>query len=295
MTHRRLIDLGLVPLVSYPLLLVGFIGLSLFLFLKVEFAPYIYVLVSLAVTAKLSETGRNDFLRLWFKKQVYLQIRLLENLIVTLPFVLFLLYKEEFLASAILLAAAALLSLNSFKTDLNITIPTPFYHRPFEFLVGFRSTYLLFPVAYGLTVFALINANFNLGIFSLLLVIMVVLSYYSQPEGEYIVWSFKLSPRMFLWQKMKTALIYTSMLCLPILTALGIAYGSELLTIMAVFAMGCLLLMMVILAKYAAYPHEMNLPEGVILALSVAFPPAMLVFAPFLYTKAVRHLNSYLG
>ncbi len=295
MTHRRLIDLGLVPLVSYPLLLVGFIGLSLFLFLKVEFAAYIYVLVSLAVTAKLSETGRNDFLRLWFKKQVYLQIRLLENLIVTLPFVLFLLYKTEYLASAILLAAAALLSLNSFKTDLNITIPTPFYHRPFEFLVGFRSTYLLFPVTYGLTVFALINGNFNLGIFSLLLVIMVVLSYYSQPEAEYIVWSFKLSPRMFLWQKMKTALIYMSMLCLPILTALGIAYGSELLTIVAVFATGCLLLMMVILAKYAAYPHEMNLPEGVILALSVAFPPAMLVFAPFLYTKAVRHLNSYLG
>jgi hypothetical protein len=45
-----------------------------------------------------------------------------------LPVVLFLLYKEEFLTSAILLVAAALLSLGSFKTTLNITIPTPFCH-----------------------------------------------------------------------------------------------------------------------------------------------------------------------
>jgi hypothetical protein len=71
MTHRRLVDLGLVPLVSYPLIVVGFIGLSLFLFLKVECAPYIYVLISLFITAKLSGTERNDFLKLWFKKHVH--------------------------------------------------------------------------------------------------------------------------------------------------------------------------------------------------------------------------------
>jgi hypothetical protein len=52
--------------------------------------------------------------------------------------------------------------------------------------------------------------------------------------------------------------------------------------------------MTIIFAKYAAYPDEMNIPEGIIIAISVAFPPFVFVFAPYFYIKALKKLERFL-
>jgi hypothetical protein len=51
----------------------------------------------------------------------------------------------------------------------------------------------------------------------------------------------------------------------------------------------------IILAKYAAYPHEINLPEGTLVAISISFPPVLLALIPYLYFKAIRKLNVLLA
>lgn len=293
MTNRKLTDFGLEPAFGYLLTLVSFAGLSLFLFYQTEFAQYIYILISLALTSTLSETGRNDFLKLCFKNKYYKFVRIIENLIFTLPFVSFLIYKQILIGSLLLTIIGLVLSLSSFKTSLNYTIPTPFFKKPFEFTVGFRNTFYIFIIAYILTFIAIYVDNFNLGIFSLLLVFLVSLGFYTKPENEYF-WSFALTPQKFIIEKVKTALVYTSLLSFPVILTLCVFYFDNINAVIAFFLVGCLFLITTISAKYAAYPNEMNLPEGIIIAISISFPPFLLVFAPYFYIKATNKLKRYL-
>jgi len=99
MTKRKLSD-GSRPIVGYLLallILLVFAGFSvLLLYSEMTFAPYIYVLISLFFTSKLSEIKRNDFLKICFASG-YRKIRILENLIIALPFVIFLVCKQQFM------------------------------------------------------------------------------------------------------------------------------------------------------------------------------------------------------
>jgi len=294
MTNRRLIDFGLEPIFGYLLILASFTGLSMFLFYKTEFAQYLYILISFALTSKLSETGRNDFLKWCFNDKHYKLIRIIENLASSMPFLLFLIYNQLLISSIILIAISLILGLSSFKTSWNFTIPTPFYKKPFEFTVGFRNTFLIFPMAYILTVIAVFVDNYNLGIFSLLLVFLVTLGFYTKPENEYFVWSFAMTPKQFMIEKIKTALLFTSMLALPILLTMCFFYFRNMDALLVFYGIGCLCVITMISAKYAAYPNEMNLPEGIILAISISFPPLLLVFAPYFYIKATRKLQRFL-
>ena len=215
MTNRKLKDFGIVPMLGYLLILAAFTGLSIYLFNKTEFAEYAYILISLALTAKLSENGRNDFLKLCFNNKQYKLIRIAENFTVTFPFLIFLLYKQSFVGSGILVVISLLLGLSSFKTSLNFTIPTPFYKNPFEFTVGFRNTFFIFPIAYILTFIAISVDNFNLGIFSLLLIFIVVISFYPKPENEYFVWSYALTAKNLLLENQNCNILH-NYICLPI-------------------------------------------------------------------------------
>lgn len=294
MTNRKLKDFGLNPILGYLMILTSFLVLSIYLFHKTEFAQYAYILISLALTAKLSEIGRNDFLKLCFNNTHYKLIRIAENFSVTLPFLIFLLYKQSFVGSVILVVLSLLLGLSSFKTSLNYTIPTPFYKKPFEFTVGFRNTFFIFPIAYILTYIAISVDNFNLGIFSLLLIFIVLIGFYPKSENEYFVWTFSLTAKQFIVEKIKTALFYTTILCLPILLPLCFFYYTNLVSLLTFYFIGCIFLMTIIFAKYAAYPDEMNIPEVIIIAISAAFPPFIFVFAPYFYIKALKKLERFL-
>ncbi len=295
MANRRLSDFGLEPILGCLLILACFTGFSLFLFYKTEFAQSIYILISLALTSRLSETGRNDFLKLCFGDRNYISVRIIENLTSSMPFLAFLVYKQLFIGAVILVVISLVLGLNIYKKSLNFTIPTPFYKRPFEFTVGFRNTFFIFPIAYMLTFISISVGNFNLGIFSLLVVFFTTLGFYLKPENEYFVWSFAFTPKQFMIGKISTAISYTFLLSLPIILALGLAYFENIYALLAFYCAGCMFLITVILAKYSAYPEEMNLPEGILIAVSISFPPILLLLAPYFYIKANNKLQRYLA
>lgn len=96
MANRRFKDIGLEPLLANLILAVGFVGLSIYLFHKAEFAQYVYVLLALTLIRNLSETRRTDFLKICFGDLKLKKIRVTENLICSLPFRIFLLYNQLF-------------------------------------------------------------------------------------------------------------------------------------------------------------------------------------------------------
>ncbi|MDR0438211.1 MAG: hypothetical protein LBH22_07935 [Bacteroidales bacterium] len=286
------------PIVGYLLallILLAFVGLSMFLFHKMAFAPYVYVLISVYFTSKLSEIKRNDFLKICFENKPYRKLRILENLIVALPFVIFLIYKQQFYPIIILVVITVLIALLTFKTTYSITIPTPFYKKPFEFTVGFRTTFFMFFMAYGLAVIAAVVDNFNLGMFSLILIFLTILTYYLKPENEYFVWSYSFTPAKFLVEKIKTAFLFSFYLCSPILILLSIFYFENLGVMLLFTLLGYLYLTTLILAKYSAYPNEMSLPQVIILVFCLVFPPPILIVViPIFASKSVNKLKEFL-
>ena len=284
-------DFGLSPILGYLLGFIGFYGISIYLFSKTEFAEYFYGLISISFLPKLSEKKRNDFLKTAFSISNYSKLRIMENLIIVFPFLIFLLYQQSFLVTIILLFLSPLMFILNFDNNFNFTIPTPFSKKPFEFPVGFRNTFFLFPFAYFLAYQSILADNFNLGIASMLLITVVVMSYYSKPENEYFIWSFNLTSKDFLIKKIMIGFLFFSFLILPVILSLIIFYPNETLTLLAFILLSYTYIITIILAKYSTYPNEINLPEGILLGISIIFPPLLLGIIPFFYTKSIKQLN----
>lgn len=294
MTNRRFKDTGFEPLFAYLILTVGFIGLSIYLFRKTEFAEYIYLLFALTLIFKLSETRRTEFLKICFGETRLNKIRITENIICSLPFLIFLLYKQLFLSVLLLFVLTTILALVNFRTTLNFTIWTPFSKRPFEFTTGFRNTFYLFLTAYALTVIAVSVNNFNLGVFAMLLVFATTLSYYTKPENEYYVWTYNVDAKEFLFNKIKTAILFSSSLALPIAIVLAIFFHQNIGILLLFFLVGWAFLTCIIVSKYSAYPDEMNITQGILLAFCIWFPPILVVLIPYLFKKSENRLSSLL-
>jgi len=296
MTKRKLSD-GSRPTVGYLLVFfisLVFVGVSvLLLSSKSIYAPYIYAFASLFFTLKLSEERRNDFLKFCFGNEQYRKVRILENLIVALPFVIFLVYKQHFYLTLILVAITILMALLSFKATYNFTIPTPFSKKPFEFTVGFRNSFFMFFIAYGLAIIAVKVDNFNLGVFALGLIFFITLGFYLKPENEYFVWSYSCTPAKFLFTKIKTALLLSFCLCLPALIPLSVFYFEHIGVLLLCTFFGFLYLTTLVLAKYSDYPEEMGILQAIIFFIGL-FPLMLIVVIPLFAKQSVNKLNNFL-
>lgn len=291
---RTFKDAGLTPVVAIALLLLAFFGFSIFLFYKTGFAQYIYVMTALSVIGSLSEVKRGEFLALTFGDKQMRKIRLLENTVLLLPFLIFLLYQKCFLAALFLSILSVIFALLKFRKKLFFTLPTPFYKRPYEFTVGFRNTFYLIFVAYGIATASIIVHNFSLGVFALLFVFAITLSYYMKPEDEYFVWSHNTTVKQFLFEKMKTATLFSAILILPIFTVLIIFFYRETDTILLFYIAGWAFLPCVIICKYAAFPEEVSVTQGILLALCVSFPPLLIFVTTYFFKEAESRLNRLL-
>lgn len=293
--NRKIIDFGCPLIIAYPLFIATFILLSNTLYAKTDFANYIMLIFALSLATKRSEPKRNEFLKSVFNRKNYICLRVTENIICCLPFTLYLAYEKQFLFILILnllLVFAALLKLGS---RLHVTIPTPFGKKPFEFTIGFRNTFYIFPMAYFLTYVSITVNNFNLGIFSLLLIGITCLSYYAKVERHYLVWNFNVSPKAFLFEKIKIGFAYFTFLSVPIVLALGISFFSK-IDILLVFFLFCYAyLSAIVFAKYASFPNKIDMQQGIFIALSIVYPYTMVIIIPFLYVQAIKKLKPILN
>lgn len=294
MTNRLFKDNGFEPLFAYFILIFLFIGLSFYLFSRTEFAEYAYLLFSMALSGKLSETRRNEFLKFCFGDSKFKKIRILENQVLTFPFLLFLIYEQRFLTAAMLAILTTIVALTSFRTNHSFTLWTPFSKRPFEFTTGFRNTFYLLFAAYALTFIAVYVNNFNLGVFAMLLAFATTLGYYAKPENDYYIWIYNLNPKRFLFSKIKTAIRFSFWIAFPIALIIGIFFHQRIYVLPLFFLLGWAFLIGMIVSKYAAYPDELNLTQTILLMLCISLPPLLILLIPYLFRKSEHRLSSLL-
>jgi len=294
MINRRFAGSGMPPLLGYLLGSTFFIGGSAFIFNKTEYAGYLYVLIAYVVLLQLSDVRRNEFLKTCFDSAGYRLLRVIENLIVALPFSLFLAFKSLLIPCLIVLALAFQMAFIKIKRIYSLVLPTPFSRQPYEFAVGFRNGWYLIALAYLLTVISVIVGNFNLGAFALIFIFLLSLSFYGQPEHEYLVWINSLTPGKFLLKKIQIASLHSSILSIPVLLLLLLFFYESWLPLLIIQGVGYLALTTMILARYSAFPDPINLPQGIMLALAIQLPVLLVIVIPYFYLQSLKKLNRVL-
>ncbi len=296
MLNRHFKDFGVEPILAYPIVILIFTGITTFLYGKLqEYAIFIYCFIAISILSKLGEKKRNDFLKSCFIKRNYFKVRLIENSLLVFPFILYILYQKYFFYAVILYVIALVLSFIIYNATANFTIPTPFSKKPFEFSVGFRNTFYIYPFIYWLTYKSIEVNNFNLGAFSLIALFFMLLNYYSKIEDSYYVWIYKKSSKDFIVNKIKIGITYGIILSLPICIALSVFFNTYILIIFSFQLGGLFYLAQAIVAKYSIFPEEVNIPIRILIVMSMFFPPFILITLPYFYSKSIEKLNAVLN
>jgi len=300
--YRRIFEFGngdnygINPFLGFAIIVLLFYRFSVSFFLKIEYAEIIYPIMALIIIGSLSVKDRNSFIRDIFDVKKNRKIRLFENLILSIPFSLFLIYKQEFNSVFIFLALSMLISQYNKIQISNFIIPTPFYKKPFEFIVGFRKTFWLFLIAYLITYISISVGNFNLGVFALILVYLITMNFYSTPEPVFYIWIYSLNSEEFIKMKIKIALLYSMFLSLLITISLLFFYFSidNLILIILSNILGVAFLITNLLIKYSYFPSNPSIIKAIIIGLSIMFPPLLLFVIPYYKSLSNKTLKNIL-
>ena len=290
---RGIRETGIHPLIIILIAIALFLTASHILFNRVEYAWLIYSALALSTTLRLSRFKRNELMRILFNQSRYRIIRMTENILMVTPFNLYMIVNGYLAQALILTLFAALTSIWSPKMT-SYTLPTPFGRIPFEFASGFRASFLLFLIAICLLVAGSVYANFNLSVSSILLISVTCFFYYLNAEDEYLVWIFKKDPPGFLLHKFTSAFIYFSTSNFIPLTVLAVSFPENIMISFGVYLAGLIYLLLIILAKYASFPSDLNIPYGLLFGFTIFFPPFILLSFPYLYIRSKQKLSDFL-
>jgi hypothetical protein len=222
--NRKMEDFGIKPIWAILILTLAFIVISSYLFNYYSFIGYIYTSLAIISTIPLSNIQRNEFMMTCFNRTKYLKIRTIENIIYSSPFILFLIYKKLYLISILTLFASVIMACLKIKNLHNFSFKTPFSHHPFEFPIGFRKSLILISLAYVLSIISVIENNFNLGTFALIMIYCICFSFYANVENEYYIWIFNTTSPKFLIEKIKMSFIFSQLLAMLIAILIGIYF-----------------------------------------------------------------------
>ena len=126
-----------------------------------------------------------------------------------MPFLVILFLNQRYIESLVFLPLLFGSAFLKVQRQLIPPVPTPFYKRPFEFVVGFRKSFFLIFLLYSILTIALVVSNLNLGIFAMMAIYLVLSGYYSSAEPSFFVWIYALTPANFLGYKIRTVVLYS--------------------------------------------------------------------------------------
>jgi hypothetical protein len=136
--------------------------------------------------------------------------------------------------------------------------------------------------------------NYNLAVFSLLLCLLVSMSFYLKPENEFYIWIYNQKPIRFLLLKIRTGIFHATIIIVPVLLTILITYPLQASTTLLFAGLGLAFVSTIIVAKYSAYPNEISIPEVVLLVVCMYSPYLLVVIMPYFFYKSVRKLNRLL-
>lgn len=294
LTKRLLAENG-ISLLGAALVAMGlFIGFSIVWFHQTEKYSTSYALLPLTILPLLSSQNRNESLKIMFSNRDYRKVRLVENLLISIPFQLFLISKGLYIWSIIPIILSFIWSFIQVDGWNIRAIPTPFARIPFEFSSGFRKSFWVILLIYLMAGIGMYVQNYNLILVSLAALFLCCISFYGTAEGEYFVWIFSASPHKFLCKKMNAALIGTTVIVAPLIVASMFFSPLHTTILITTIIVGYGVVIISLLGKYASYPSQFNLAQMMAIAFSIILFPLIILILPLLFRKAKQKLQSLL-
>lgn len=262
------------------------------LFGKSPYAKFIVIAIQGYALLQFALKSRINFIKKLYKDKEVRIIRLIENVFVSLPFILAnALDGNWLLATVQVLIAVSFVFLQS-QPLIARTIPTPFRENPFEFTSGFRRLIGYIILGYGICVLGIVVGNINISYFSLMIMWGVMFSFYALPEDISYVRIYNLTAKQFLVEKIKLGFKQSFLLVLPMFLTLIFLDLSQFYIPVIIYLIGILNMFNYIFAKYTDFPGEVALPNGTIVAIAAVMPPLLLFSAIYFYQKAIQNLNT---
>ena len=291
---RKLRALGFHPLIALVggFFLIGF--LVKYVYWKSAHAGIILLVFSLLLQSKLNDPNKLLFKKYCFNNADYFRIKIVEQLLCTLPIILILIIFGDIQLIPFTLIGGLFLA----AIDQNIIntrqLPSPFFHRPFEYSRGFRKYLAAHLFSLFLLTMGLLVDNYNLAYASIILLIFIIISFYYVPEPVSYVSIYNRNSTSFLHHKLKVGIFYGSCLIGPSIIILSVFYVENIIWILLLLPLMVLYISNMICAKYSCYPANLHLPIELLLITSFLIPPIQLMTIPFFYQKSKRQLNSIL-
>lgn len=291
---RQLADFGIHPLLALLLLPILLVGLSFALYSQTSYAGFIVAFMATSWILKLSNSERFEFLKLQFKKVDFIRIRIIENVSIAIPFVVILGLKADWIPLLCLLLLSILLAFHKQRDLLSFAIPTPFGKHPFEFIIGLRTFYFVYPIVCSLMLIAHNVENPNLGLVAVGASCLLSLAFYQNPETPFWVWNHALSAKTFLLKTVTRSLkqhIITNLVVVILAVILFPAYWYFALII---FLSSSVLLAITVIAKYSSFPNQLSIVDSIYLGLSLAVPLFLPLAFYYFTKKSTRQLSQLL-
>lgn len=285
--QRQIIDFGIpltIALIGAPIL---FFGLSAVLYSRTEYAAFILVATCISWQLKISNSKRIEFLKLQYKSSLFLKIRLIENLLVVLPFSLILAMHADwiFLIAAFVFSIALIFYKQ--RRLFHFSLPTPFAKKPFESIIGFRTFYAFYPICIALLLIAYKVSNPNLAFVALALTSLSSLLFYQLLEPTFWIWIHSTNAKQFLSNKVKTAVFQHLIMFTPITLICVLLFPVYWYFGLAILLMSAVYLSLTVIAKYANYPNQISVIDGILVGISM-FIPILLPFSFYYFLKKSR-------
>jgi hypothetical protein len=143
---------------------------------------------------------------------------------------------------------------------------------------------------YGVGWVSIAVGNGELGVLTILMAFYICLNYYNMLESDYWVWSHSLTPRQFLHQKIRYAIIQSSWLVLPIGLPMVIVFSPYWAVIALFWCLGYVFLAFAIIQKYTVFPEAVNVGHALLMVICIMFFPIVFIILPMLYVRALKNL-----
>lgn len=257
-------------------------------------AIFIYLFIALWFSIKNYKKSKSDFLKINLLDNLDWKIKLIENILIVIPFCAFLIYKSYFEYSIIFFMLSLIVSFIPRKFKFNFVIPTPFPKESFEFIIGFRKNFYLFLILIFILIQSIIFSNENLGLVTLISTLYVCSFFYIKPEEKFYVWIYSLTPSTFLLHKIRLAIINSIIISIPFFITLTVFNITHIYMYLIAITVGIAVIITSIVSKYSNYPEELNIQQLFIIAISMIFPFIIPLLIFFSYKRSLTNLKTIL-
>lgn len=256
-----------------------------------QYAGYGFIYLGLSFLFMLQGTERMAFLKLLFPvKKHFIAVRILENFCALLLLLILSVCFAYFFAAIVLGCSIFIFAYFDRSIRWKKSLLTPFRRYPFEFIILFRRTWLVYLVLYSLGIIALVVHNFNLLLVVIALLGFVGLQAYAEIESKELLWNYSMSPPAFLRHKIKRGVVQQLCLLLPLMLLGGSVFYGQIPWLLLVVLVMSAVLILVLLMKYAVYPGATGIVMQFLILISIVLPFLLIGLIPYYYRKAWRNL-----